>query len=206
MRIKIRQLHLPNTEPEMALDVLNYWRGVCLHATFPPRGRMKTVYALVIGFALVLAASATYATPEGSDPSVIINKTTDPTEIITANSVEDPLIINLTDGLFPVTSFQYDGPTALSTLTELYVQLDGALPSEQFFCQSNIFTGPCGSFSTGVGDDVGLIFTGGVITSGEDLTVEVSAPEPQSWILLTLSMFALLMLGMKYWEPNRSVE
>ena len=159
---------------------------------------------MIIGLGLVLCANVAYATPAGSDPSVIINKTTDPTEIITANSATDPLVVDLTDGVAPIASFEYVGPTALSTLDELFVQLDNALVGEQFFCQSDVFTGPCGSFSTGVGDDVGLIFTGGVISSGEDLTVQVTTPEPQAWIMLVASMLALLMLGMKYKEPNRS--
>lgn len=165
------------------------------------RGRMKKIFVLIIGFGFALAASATFASSAPVDPSVIINSTLDPTESFTTNSATDPLVITLgPDGLAPLISVGYDGT---STLNELFVQLDGALVGEQFFCQSNIFTGQCGTFSTGVGDDVGLIFTGGTLTPGADMTVQVSAPEPRSWLLLMCSMVALLFVGRFCWEPNR---
>lgn len=158
---------------------------------------MRKIYAVVVSLASLLLANVAFA---NSDPSVIINTTTDPTMIITANSASDPLVLNLVNGVSPAISFEYVGPTATSTLTELFVQLDNAQPLEQFFCQSNIFTGSCGSFNTGISDDVGLIFTGGTITSGEDFYAQV--PEPGSWILLLCSLLALMALGICYREQN----
>lgn len=178
---------------------------------------MRTACALVIGLGLALAASTAYAAPD-TDPSVIINKGSggsDPT--FETNSSTNPIVIDLTDGLSTQVTFDFDpmgdDPT---TLTELYVQLNGALTGETFFCAGDVFTGPCGSFTPDQnlipeGEQAdGLVFTQAnsseVITAGETITAEVSAPEPQSWILLALSMLALLLLGMKYWEPNRSLE
>lgn len=169
---------------------------------------MKTVLALMIGLGLALAANTAYATPAGIDPSVIINKAGDPTcdptttVCFSANSITDPLVITLdSQGLAPLEPFEYTGATTLNTL---YVQLNGALPLEVFDCVSDIFTG-CGSFNTGISNDDGLIFENGVLSANEEFTVQVSAPEPQSWILLALSMLGVFMLGMKYWEPSRSV-
>jgi hypothetical protein len=169
-------------------------------------GHMKALCVLAIG--LVLSASAAYATPDGSDPSVIINKTMnsgsgpgDPT--FETNSAENPLVITLSGGEAGAITFDFEPAEGdPQTLSELFVQLDNALPLEQFFCESDIFTGECGSFSTGVDNAVGLIFTGGTLSAGDEFYVQV--PEPRSWILLGLSMLALLMLGMRYWEPGRS--
>jgi hypothetical protein len=162
-------------------------------------GAVRKIYSVVVGVALVLVANVAFA---DSDPSVIINKTTDPSMIITANSPSDPLVLDLVNGVSPTISFEYVGPTATSTLTELFVQLDNAQPLEEFSCQSDIFTGACGSFNTGISNDVGLIFTGGTITSGEDFYAQV--PEPRSWILLLCSMLALVALGICYCrEQNR---
>lgn len=170
---------------------------------------MKVVSALIIGLGLLLTTNSAYASPDGTDPSVIINKTmnsggpSDP--VFETNSASDPLVITLTNGNSGPITFDFeptgDDPT---TLSMLYVQLDNALPLEEFDCQSDIFTGQCESFNTGVSDAVGLIFTGGTITAGEEFYAQV--PEPQTWIMLVASMLGLLVFGMKYWEPNRSLE
>lgn len=181
---------------------------------------MKTLCAFTIGLGLALAASTAYATPDGTDPSVIINKTsasnsggggTDPT--FETNSATNPIVINLVDGLADAQTYTFDPEeTDPQNLDELFVQLNGALPGEVFFCGGDVFTGPCGTFTPDQNLDpegtqaVGLVFTGGTITAQEQFTAEVTTPEPQSWIMLIASMLALLMLGMKYWEPNRSAQ
>lgn len=161
---------------------------------------MKKIHGLIVGLGIVLAASATFASPAPVDPSVIINKT-GPGDLVTfsSNSVTDPLVIDLVNGLAPLQTFEYTGS---GTLTVLYVALDNALPEEVFTCQSNIFTGCEGAFNAGQ-NNVGLIFGPGSLTSAEYFTAEVSAPEPRSWMLLLCSMLGLLFVGRFCWEPNR---
>ena len=154
---------------------------------------MKTLKMLcvpLVGLGLLLSAGVAFAGPV--DPTVIINKK-DPSTVTTfsSNSVTDPLVINLVDGLASLEGFEYTGT---KTLTELFIQLDGALTDEQFACVSNIFTG-CGAFSTGSGDEVGLIFSDGKITSGEEFTVAVTAtPEPAPIVLVLTG--GLLLAGL----------
>lgn len=182
---------------------------------------MKALAALTIGLGLAVAAGAAYASPD-ADPSVIINKTmnsgsggSDP--VFSTNSSTDPIVVDLTNGLSGQIQFDFE-PTVTDpqSLTSLYVQLNGALPGEVFFCAGDVFTGPCGSFvpvqsliPEGEQAD-GLVFTQGnaneMITAGEEITVEVSAPEPQSWIMLVASLLVLLGLALKYREPHRLVE
>jgi hypothetical protein len=151
---------------------------------------LKLFGVLLAGLGLLLSAGAAFAGPV--DPTVIINKK-DPSTVTTfsSNTVTDPLVINLVDGLASLEGFEYTGKT---TLSKLFVQLDGALTDEQFACESTIFTG-CGAFSTGSGDEVGLIFSDGKITSGEEFTVEVtSTPEPAPIVLLLTG--GLLLAGL----------
>lgn len=173
---------------------------------------MKAIYALVVGLALVLAANAAYASPDGTDPSVIINKTmnsggpSDP--LFETNSIQNPIIVTLDEnGLSPIVTFTFDpGPNDPQTLSNLFVELENAQPFEVFTCESDIFSGPCDSFNPypPVTNAVGLEFTMGTVTAGESF--DVSTPEPESWIMLVASMLGLFLFGMKYWEPNRSAQ
>jgi hypothetical protein len=152
---------------------------------------LKMLYVLLAGLGLFLSASAAFAGPV--DPTVIINKK-DPSTVTTfsSNSVTDPLVINLVDGLASLEGFEYTGT---KTLTELFIQLDGALTDEQFACVSNIFTG-CGAFSTGSGDEVGLIFSDGKITSGEEFTVAVTSSTPEPAPIVLVLTGGLLLAGL----------
>lgn len=157
---------------------------------------MKLRCALLGALALLIPAGLASASP--IDPSVIINHCVvcDATTF-TMNSVTDPLVITLnSQGLAPSQTFEYTGT---ATLTKLYVELVGALAREEFDCQSNIFTGGCGSFSTGVGNDVGLIFEGGRLTHDEDFTAIVTpAPEPGTIVLLLTGGALLIGLGRRW--------
>ena len=114
-------------------------------------------------------------------------------------------MINLTDGLFPLELFEYTGS---KTLTELFVQLNGVLPDEGYFCKSDIFTGACGGFLPNQDrypDSLGLIFKGGTLTQGTEFTVQVVTPEPGTLILLLSGMLPLLFFGRKRWAVSRAV-
>lgn len=153
---------------------------------------MKLRYALLIAFALVFSAQFANATPV--DPSVIINRTSLDATTFSTNSVSNPLIITLnSQGFAPLQTFQYTGTTPL---TQLFVELDGALPLEQFDCVSNIFTG-CGTFNTGVGDEVGLIFKDGTLFPDDLFSAEVTAPEPATLLLLLTGGAMLLGFARK---------
>lgn len=155
---------------------------------------MKLRYALLVALALVFSAQFAKATPV--DPSVIINRSPLDATTFSMNSVTNPLLITLnSQGMAPLESFEYTGAT---TLTKLYVELDGALPLEQFDCISDIFTG-CGSFSTGAGDEVGLVFEDGRLVPGELFSVQVAAlPEPATIVLLLTGGALLIGFGRKW--------
>lgn len=156
-------------------------------------------HLLLFAIVLLIPAGLTYANPV--DPSVIINRGGDPTSFST-NSITDPLVIDLnSQGLAAPQSFQYTGT---ATLTELFVVLDEVIPGEQFFCQSDIFTGPCGSFIPAAGadgdkDELGLIFTLGTGGTGlmqnDVFSVAVATPEPGTMILLLTGALPLIGFG-----------
>jgi hypothetical protein len=158
---------------------------------------MKLRCALLVAFALALLIPVGFASASPVDPSVIINHciVCDATTFST-NSVTHPLVIMLnSQGLAPLETFEYTGT---APLTKLYVELDGALPLEEFDCLSNIFTG-CGSFSTGVGNEVGLIFEDGRITHDETFTAQVTPnPEPATIVLLLTGGALLIGLGRRW--------
>lgn len=158
---------------------------------------MNKLYVLVI--ALLLSASAALASP--IDPTVVINRAKDPSQSFSKNSEAHPLVVTLQNGLLPIMSFDYTGE---KTLTKLFIQLDGALQGEEFFCQSNIFKGPCGSFSTGNAADVGLIFTKGKLLGGQGITMAVVTPEPGTLILLLTGAFPLIGFARRRWRAARS--
>lgn len=153
---------------------------------------MKTLCALLLGIGFLFSAGSAIATPAPIDPSVIINRTPHDAITFSTNSITNPLVIDLVNGFSPAISFEYTGT---NPLTKLFVQLDGAFPLETFFCQSDIFTGDCGSFNTGSSTEDGLIFqrkkgTNEEITTDEEFSVAVAAPEPGT-LLLVLSGLAL---------------
>lgn len=156
---------------------------------------MKLRCALLFALALLIPAGLASASPV--DPSVIINHCIfcDASTFAT-NSVTSPLVIMLnSQGLAPLQTFEYTGT---ATLKKLYVELVGALPLEQFDCLSDIFTG-CGSFNTGVNNEVGLIFEDGTLSHDEVFTAEVGTPEPGTIVLL-LTGGALLIGLARRWQ------
>jgi hypothetical protein len=154
---------------------------------------MKLRFLLFVALALMIPVGFASATPV--DPSVIINGGPHDATTFSMNSVTDPLVIMLNaQGLAPLESFEYTGT---KTLTKLYVQLDGALPLEEFDCVSNIFK-ECGGFNTGVSDDEGLIFEDGTLTQDEQFTVEVATPEPATIVLLLTGGLLLIGFGRKW--------
>jgi hypothetical protein len=155
---------------------------------------MKLRCLLLIAVALIIPAGFASATPV--DPSVIINGGPKDATTFSMNSVTDPLVITLNaEGLAAIESFEYTGA---KTLTKLYVQLDGALPLEEFDCVSDIFTG-CGGFNTGVSDDEGLIFEDGKLYHDELFTAEVAAaPEPGTVVLVLTGSLLLIGLGRRW--------
>jgi hypothetical protein len=160
---------------------------------------VKLRYLLLFALALTIPAGFVHANPV--DPSVIINKTSSDATTFSMNSVNDPLVIMLnSQGLASLQSFEYIGT---APLTKLFVELDGTLPLEQFDCVSNIFT-ECGSFSTGVGDEVGLIFEDGTLSQNEMFTVEVATPEPGTMVLLLTGALPLIGFGRRRWSAMRN--
>lgn len=160
---------------------------------------MKLRYVWLFALVLVIPAGFANATPV--DPSVIINRTPLDATTFSVNSVTHPLVIMLNaQGMASLQSFEYTGT---NPLTKLFVELDGALPLEQFDCISDIFTG-CGSFNTGVSDEVGLIFKDGTLSHNEMFTVAVATPEPSTIILLLTGGLPLIGLGRRRWNAMRS--
>ena len=157
---------------------------------------MKLRCALLVAAAFALFIPVGFASASPVDPSVIINHCLlcDATTF-SMNSVNDPLVIMLnSEGLAPTETFEYTGA---KTLTRLYVELVGALPLEQFDCVSDIFTG-CGSFNTGVTNEVGLIFEDGKLTQDEFFTAAVGTPETGTIVLLLTGGALLIGLGRKW--------
>lgn len=156
---------------------------------------MKLRYLLLIAIAVIIPAQ--FASASSADPTVIVNRCNDCDAVMfSSNSALDPLVVTLnSQGLFPSETFEYTGT---KTLTELFVELVGATTGEQFFCKSDIFTGPCGSFVTGLSDADGLIFTGGSLTHDELFTLEVATPEPGTIVLLLTGGVLLIGLGRRW--------
>ena len=163
---------------------------------------MKLRHLLLFALVLLIPVGLTYANPV--DPSVIINRAGGDLKTFSMNSAADPLVIDLnSQGLAPLQDFQYTGT---ATLTELFVVLDEVIPGETFFCQSDIFTGPCGSFipvpgagADGDHDELGFIFTLGPGDTGlmqDDIfSVQVAAPTPEPGTIILLLTGALPLFG-----------
>lgn len=148
---------------------------------------VKLRYLLLSALVLLVPAGLAHATPVG-DPSVVINRVPVDATTFTMNSITDPLVIVLNgQGLSSIETFDYEGTAPLH---ELFVELEGALPLEQFNCVSDIFTA-CGSFNTGEANDIGLIFEDGTLSKGDTFTVEVAAPEPGTMVLFLIGALAL---------------
>jgi hypothetical protein len=155
---------------------------------------MKKLAALAFLLGLAFSTNAALGDPLPVDPTVIINKTHDPTEMFSTNSEADPLVITLnSQGVFPPVSFEYTGKTDLA---ELWIELDGPFLGEVFACHSNIFL-VCDPYYAG-SDSQGLFLKDGVITPQEDLTVQVATPEPTTLTLLLVSGVFLIGLGRKW--------
>ena len=172
---------------------------------------MKLRCALLFVLAVMVCAGRAKAGPV--DPTIIIN---DP--ILTAPSgcpanalclfglpwLPPTIVLQLVNGFFPLTSFQYTGPTTNTFL----VVLDEVLPGETFTCASNIFLScsVVSNFDWLDFDDDGVVlaFTNGTLRSGTTVSAAVSAPEPTLMCQLLLGVLPLLFFGRKYWVIDQA--
>ena len=181
---------------------------------------MKRRCTLLFVLALTLFTGLAKADPV--DPSVILN---DPPSLALSRScpanticLSLPLVVlQLNNGIFPQTNFEYIGrPTST-----FFVVLDDVLPGEPFTCSSNFLS--CSLLSTNTcpphslfcqiisnidikdfdDDTVAFAFTvrpgKPLLTRGTSFTTAVSVPEPSLMCQLLLGVLPLLFLGRKYW-------
>lgn len=166
---------------------------------------MKFLLAIAAAIGILIPAGFATADPVPFDPTVVVNST-DPTcgvDVIcfSSNSVSNPIIVSLVNGLLPAVQFEYanaDGSTTgLAPLSELFIALGGALPFEEFGCSSDIFAS-CSfinTFNTSLSSDVELKFFNGTLDPGAGLTVAVVVPEPSSIVLMLTGFFSLVLIG-----------
>jgi hypothetical protein len=167
---------------------------------------MKLRYLLLFAMALIIPAG--YANAGPIDPSVIINKCHSCDAIsFTKNSVSNPIVLDLVNGVLPPITYEWEGK---SPLTVLYVALADPLPYEVFTCASDIFK-KCefvSTVGTVLNSDDEFEFYDGSLAVGGTFTAQVApAPEPSTMLMLFIDGLALIGLQIVYkWRKRESAK